>query len=773
MSTSGMAKNLADRLEALSGYRHVFAPNDPNAGLNPVVYSHLRITVGGMPLHVLSRVCAAGLDYTQRSNKFAHHVVLDQKELVPAGPAAVLATSGFMEATWEGEPRVVGLGRKPPRLEAPAAICRTWEKVTGDAGWAGVLAETAVAGPSRVATVIFQPGMDTLALVAEALALLPDKLRWQVTFSTYYTKLPPEVQCQWRFALQGSPEAKAAQRSPQMVTIDLTSQLSPAADSPWVVAARTGKAPRQAVEAAQVAVQQTASPLPQTLSPIATAGNPNEGYELDLGSYRDGASHSIPRLPSMRFSRKEKSSRSAGKLFAVVAVLSLLLGAGAYFSLKTLWQDYAKVVSTEQLAAEAKPELPAEKPDQGLANSAAITPTDPAPTDPAPTDPAPPAPTDPAPPAPTDPAPPAPTDPAPPAPTDPAPPAPTDPALTPTSDASRIIIADSPVTGSAIIVDQPLALTPPPHYTSQGPVWDKPQYFALPPSEKPTAIWLTNNQMGTSGWNFELRPSTDPSNENTFEIWATRNPGGSPKKQQLQVAHIRVNSGQVEFMWAIPRKQVDSKVVGSLRNCLLGVSMSSSHFGFPLRDPEKLDPIKVDLNKETTKVTLGIDSLPKSNFYLNVLLPHAWAGRGYVVGPVGEGPTKKVATSTQQRLPELVVKIDKPKNGSDTLVLEWTYKLRYASQESAKGYVYTLSNLNSRHNELVSLINQFDPPNKSALGKPNLSPKDLEELDKAKEEVPKLKKLIDECKELQKVSLSYEIWADLGTHRLLLGRAIP
>ena len=31
MSTAGMAKNLADRLEALSGYRHVYPPNDPQA----------------------------------------------------------------------------------------------------------------------------------------------------------------------------------------------------------------------------------------------------------------------------------------------------------------------------------------------------------------------------------------------------------------------------------------------------------------------------------------------------------------------------------------------------------------------------------------------------------------------------------------------------------------------------------------------------------------------------------------------------------------------
>src|SRR5262245_2687943 len=100
MSTSGMAKNLADRLEALSGYRHVFSPNDPQAHLNPVVCSHLRLVVGGAAYQILSRICAAGLDYTQRSNKFAHHLVLEANELVACGPAALLAAQGFMESSW-------------------------------------------------------------------------------------------------------------------------------------------------------------------------------------------------------------------------------------------------------------------------------------------------------------------------------------------------------------------------------------------------------------------------------------------------------------------------------------------------------------------------------------------------------------------------------------------------------------------------------------------------------------------------------------------------
>ena len=68
-STPGMAKNLADRLESLSGYRHLFPPGSAEAHLNPVNFSYLRFALGGQTYYLLSRVADAGLDYTQRTNK--------------------------------------------------------------------------------------------------------------------------------------------------------------------------------------------------------------------------------------------------------------------------------------------------------------------------------------------------------------------------------------------------------------------------------------------------------------------------------------------------------------------------------------------------------------------------------------------------------------------------------------------------------------------------------------------------------------------------------
>ncbi len=247
VSTSGMAKNLAERLEARSGYRHAYPAHDPRASLNPVNYSHLLLPVGGRKYHVLSRVCDAGLDYTKRSNKLAHHVALEPRELVPGGPAWVLAGEGFCETSWDGDPKILPGGRKPRTDNSPASVCHTWAKLTGDAGWAGALAKTALKPGSKPMTVIFKPGTDTLALVVEAIGLLPPDRRWDVTFSTYFTKSQSGVDCQWRFLVDGSPEAKAIRRNPHAPLIDLCRDLGQAEDGELVEAARTGKLPDSAV----------------------------------------------------------------------------------------------------------------------------------------------------------------------------------------------------------------------------------------------------------------------------------------------------------------------------------------------------------------------------------------------------------------------------------------------------------------------------------------------------------------------------------------------
>jgi len=248
-ASEGIPPPLLQRLESLSSYRHLYPPGHPRAALNPVNYAHLLVQVGGRRLHVLSRIADAGWDYSQRTNKLAHHVVLEESECIPPGPAWLLAQPGFCLTQFSGSPRILPPNRPLPPGELLPARCVMWEQVTGDAGWAGVLVRQALE-KKQSAYLIFREGMELLPLLLEAQALLPPKERWEVTFSTYYTRLPPGVDCLWRCVLTGSAEAQEAQNARSTLVLDLTRPLGPAPNDPWTQAARDGlPAPRELLPA--------------------------------------------------------------------------------------------------------------------------------------------------------------------------------------------------------------------------------------------------------------------------------------------------------------------------------------------------------------------------------------------------------------------------------------------------------------------------------------------------------------------------------------------
>jgi hypothetical protein len=314
--TAGMSPTVTDRLESLSGYRHLFAAHEQNARLNPVIFSHLKVKAGSSTLHVLSRICDAGLDYSQRSNKLAHHVALDASTLPPPGPAWLLAQSGFMKTSWAGEPTTVPADRKIPGGNPTPRVCQAWQQLTGDAGWAGVLAETALENPGRQAAIIFRPGMNTLPLVCEALSLLPPDHRWDVTFSTYFNKLPPDIDCQWRFLVDGEDEAKAARRNPQTIIIDLCHQLPKAQGGELVEAARTGNVIHRAV------VRQTA---------IKRSGGATTSV-ADLSKQRSDQVRQPSHERALQIGGADRKPKQKSAVIVVGIMLLVLVVGGAFFA---------------------------------------------------------------------------------------------------------------------------------------------------------------------------------------------------------------------------------------------------------------------------------------------------------------------------------------------------------------------------------------------------------------------------------------------------------
>ena len=160
-TTSGIPRALSDRLESLSGYRHQFTGTS-GPGRNPVAWAHWLIQLQGRDLSVLSRVCDAGLDYTQRTNAFAHHLVLETAERAAAGPAWMLTQPRVMADRWDGVVGDIGRTVRLPSGDIRPAPCAGWQRATGDAGWAGVLAEAAVKNARRPVCILFSAEQEVL-----------------------------------------------------------------------------------------------------------------------------------------------------------------------------------------------------------------------------------------------------------------------------------------------------------------------------------------------------------------------------------------------------------------------------------------------------------------------------------------------------------------------------------------------------------------------------------------------------------------------------------
>ena len=238
--TRGMLPQMIQLLEALSAYKPLYPVHHEKAGQNPVAVSHLRPTMAGRNASILSRVAPAPAEHTQRSNKIAHHVVLRGHECCEAGPAWVASRPDFFREVWDEAPHRITDPKGIPDSEPQDTFASTWEVLTGDAGWAGVLAWHFLSQTASPAYLVFEPGMNLLPLIADALALIPVARRWEVTFNTYFTSLPAGATCVWRCCLPDADSVREVRRNPKALLIDLTQALPAPKENELVACAREG-----------------------------------------------------------------------------------------------------------------------------------------------------------------------------------------------------------------------------------------------------------------------------------------------------------------------------------------------------------------------------------------------------------------------------------------------------------------------------------------------------------------------------------------------------
>ncbi len=253
--TEGMPQNLIGILENLSAYNILYPPNDPRSAANPVCRAYQKIRLGGREFYVISRIAFAGLDYTGRTNKIAHHIVIEnESELdnLQYGPISALLCEENFFTEWSGAPRLL-----PRRHSLKSAIlsgfyAENYASWLGNPEWAGHIADTFMANSSNPAKYFYceydheTHGSSMLVLIAETVRLMRKEYRNKFTFNTYFAAPSNDIHCFFRAALPDCQALASVKRFKPSELISLISKTplpSNIAQTPAVIAARSGIEP--------------------------------------------------------------------------------------------------------------------------------------------------------------------------------------------------------------------------------------------------------------------------------------------------------------------------------------------------------------------------------------------------------------------------------------------------------------------------------------------------------------------------------------------------
>lgn len=172
--SADMPAALVPKIEALSQY-------DIASG---TVFSHRIVEAMGQKYHVLTRTKDCGLDYTNRNNYIAHHIIISdsQTKALNVSPADIMLGFGGWLDRFDGPPRLLDdVGdRLINSIEAQSLPAEYWKSRFGDCAYAAVLCDGAFIS-CRVGD-----ALEILKLYSQAILLrrLTGDV-WSVTFTTF------------------------------------------------------------------------------------------------------------------------------------------------------------------------------------------------------------------------------------------------------------------------------------------------------------------------------------------------------------------------------------------------------------------------------------------------------------------------------------------------------------------------------------------------------------------------------------------------------------
>ncbi|MCC7377419.1 MAG: hypothetical protein IT581_22350 [Verrucomicrobiales bacterium] len=301
-------------LEQLSYYSH----SRTDAPGNLVVSAFRSITLRGSRYYLLSRIQDAGLDFTNRTNFIAHHLIFEESEartLPP--PAVILRDWPGWRSTWSGAPRFLGpvsIGELAPLGGKGTSRATAWEQATGDATAVSSLLHGPCLHGSYLladsAPLLLELFCETSLLSGQGGGANPDI--WKFSFTTC---LQPEDDPR-DFAWRGCPRdsaihgASVRQGLPLLDVRTLRPPANPSASSAVRMAPRL--APKVRTASRRVQGAEVGGPP----DPAVPAGGPALADEEDDGER-------LPRRPGLRPGKAGKRSQrwlwlSMGGLAAVL-----------------------------------------------------------------------------------------------------------------------------------------------------------------------------------------------------------------------------------------------------------------------------------------------------------------------------------------------------------------------------------------------------------------------------------------------------------------------
>ena len=148
-----------------------------------------KMPLGSEEYYVLTKICDAGLDYTNRTNYLAHHLVFDGFEIATCpSPAEIFLNWDGWLRTWEDGPRYFGEEEAVTLTSCKSSNlipCQGWLQMTNDPGNAASLIS-----PDMIKPIVIEGKPDNLntllTLFAESSALLKISLdAWDFSFTTF------------------------------------------------------------------------------------------------------------------------------------------------------------------------------------------------------------------------------------------------------------------------------------------------------------------------------------------------------------------------------------------------------------------------------------------------------------------------------------------------------------------------------------------------------------------------------------------------------------